>query len=408
MLLDSCPSSNFPLTSSPITPDHSCPNLLVSGPVSVDPIERCASYDEVYVTSDEGGESSSQGFEDSVESEIGEEEEFYEMEEEKSGEGCMSDLLSGMQPLIGSGKKKKKKKKSSFNLGNDFLGLSPSRHSSATTFSLQVSKHLKEKLLSTRYAMSFGDYHPKKLSIVHPPLRCDNISSQSGNVSTPARSFFVRTFTLPLKLANQKHQQILSRNLSRSQPTSPVVSRKQTSIPHMLSSLNTHLTPLTYHRPDKKHGKNKNPQQKSNNVVKEISQHNAAPSHGNKNNTLQSIQLQGKTNQIVPPSSPSLNHQTLSPVNYPLLLNTNETYPYYPMDNVDLEPCEKCAYNIAANIQHVSFWKNLAASSNSNSDYGPPAAAQNISTSTDINSESNFDNFKNSEIKTNKEDCKLQ
>lgn len=394
-------------------------------------LQRYASYDDVYVTSEEEEE----------------DQEDHEEEWEESGEdervkdGCMGELLSGMHPLINSHKKKRKKKKrgskSPPSFSSDETSLtSSSRHSTATAFSMQVSRHLKDRFLGSRTAWSFGgEYHPRKLNIVHPPLRCEALVASPEGISSPSRSLLVRTLTLPLKLANQKHQ-ALSRALSRSQPTSPILTRKPAGPHQLLTRLDPPLPPRSEKMPRKKNIPCKSLDFQSETLAyhsplsklppkptrKQLSQ----SSHVTSPNSLVSVrkeQVVGDAPTIPrSPSSPPFQLPMVSPT--PLGATGSNS----SSDEVILEACNKCAHNIAANIQHASLWGNMPAHTPSysytpsplqppapsysfaSSPKQPPASAHSFASPTfcHYTRDSNFDKATDSKAKHSKEECKLQ
>ena len=268
-----------------------------------------ASYDEVYVSSEEGAQNTDSLHLNSLpcskEPIHPKHELFYaSSSQDDTVNGCMTDLFKS--PIVGRKKKRKRnRKKNSLTGGifqnessdSDDLSALPSRSSISTNLSYQVSK-----LLSTK-----GEIHPRKLNIVHPQLRSDT------NRSPPTRSLLVRTLTLPLKLASQKRP-ILSRSISKSQPTSPEIIRKV------------------------------NPNNEFPKRCESFSYHNKNENSGSSSKSVYNY----KRDSFLPPI-PIIN---------------------VPDDKLVFHVCDKCAKNVEQKIQHPSIWAHK-----SHYEFDPPKAA---------------------------------
>lgn len=264
---------------------------------------------------------------------------------------------------------------------------------STCQFAAQLSKSIREKLLSPRFGQEEGANQKLKTSVsALPPISSSSSSFTSSKPGTGgARSLLVRTLTMPLKYAAQ-HRHSLTKVFSRSQPSTPELPRRN-------------QVARSYVRPDQI---NRNLPISPWNVDNRKLEFLDRSSLGAKSfNSKKKTSPEKKSSAGKPPKPPGAQHKpitrktsTLSrqasfrnpfptpPVKSPPP-NALDSWPADPCNNPILEPCTTCARNVAANIQHASIWGDL--------ENLPRGYIANVE-------ENKMVNYK----RKTKEDCKLQ
>lgn len=242
--------------------------------------------------------------------------------------------------------------------GDQFADYDEVYDSTTSQFAAQLSKSLREKLLSPKQSHE-DDMHQKlKVSTALSPTT----SSVSKPGAGGARSLLVRTLTMPLKYAAQ-HRHSLTRVFSRSQPSTPELPRRN------------QLT-RSYVKPDQFN-------QSLSNSPLNVDSHKFGRFLETSSQGLKYPQFQRRTSlgrkssSGKPPKPPtphpkpmtrktsSLSRQASLKNPFPGRVakspppNVLDNWPAEPCNNPILEPCITCARNVAANIQHASIWGNI-------------------------------------------------
>ncbi|XP_071542546.1 uncharacterized protein Git isoform X1 [Panulirus ornatus] len=273
--------------------------------------------------------------------------------------------------------------------GDQFADYDEVYDSSTSQFAAQLTKSIKEKLLSPRHSQE-DDIHEKlRNSLALPP--------PTPSVSKPgaggARSLLVRTLTMPLKYAAQ-HRHSLTKVFSRSQPSTPELPRRNqltrsyVKPDHFNQSLGNSPLNVDNHKfgrfPETSSQGSKYPQ-----LQRRTSHERKSPSgKPPKPPTPHPKPMTRKTSTLSRQASfknPFPGRMARSPPP-----NVLDNWPAEPCNNPILEPCITCARNVAANIQHASIWGNV--------ENLPKGYISNID-------ENKMITYKR---KPSKEDCKLQ